>query len=845
MVEAQKWLEENHKDKSITKIVVGRDIELDGKLEIDGYSSLEFILLSSAKLITGITITGCPNIKVFIANDNQITEIKGLDSLPNLQKLNLGENKLERIDISTNILLESLILHGNPKNFKFINGIKDLTKLVSLNSSDTFPIIDLLEQASETDLKEVAGKLGLKTEEGESKDEIKKNIIAEIEKSKQNNEKLSDSETGIPDLLNEKGEIDKDKLGKLKDDAEKGKKYQELLDESANDPIKSEDKKEIDQAKLTEKLKEAAEYEELKKNNQDLFADGKIDQNKINEAKKAADEGKALKLAVEAYFDNSEKIELYDRNTGNSEELTGELTIEDYAKVEEINLKENKIKEIDISLVPNLRKLHLARNPNLVEINGLENSTKLEVVNLLETPGLNEEAAKDQGMVSKEEHEKVKQERDARPDTTLKLGETPEKVEKLIKDSQSNPVTGNSGTGTALTPELQKKLDDYYNKQEKNNSMADIEAQQALQALDTTESTETDKWDGKLVIEGYAELESINLTGNVIDELVIKNCPKLKDINLNDNQFVKIDLSEINPTSTKALKNFFANNNKLEELNLKNCNGLEELEIGKNAGLKKIKGLEEIETINTLGMEGTPVRLVHEDKFGDYQQTKEVVKELLGDLNSARGDDGKIDKGKLQGAITGKASGDSLSSIGGELGLTGNEAKDKDKIIAKIKELKQQVTQAVNDLLNKINNLGLGLSGADITEQKVLNKITELINRPTRDDYNTIKTERDNLKNDTINKTDMVESNKVVFDNLGISFTDYESRVVSVKASEAEKIRNELIEKRFGELSSEKNTAFYLNIGLSILVIGSLAGIIWLLLRENKSKTESEPENEK
>ena len=316
----------------------------------------------------------------------------------------------------------------------------------------------------------------------------------------------------------------------------------------------------------------------------------------------------------------SGKIELYNRNTGDSEELTGELVIEGYVSIVEISftrwgrkgkitkvtiancpqvkkikfdnneiteivfkdkmsnlewldLPDNKLKEIDISRVPNLERLFLIRNPDLTKIKGLENATRLEEINLIDTPGLNgqeikewkeainsalgsapkdgplpetwktdlatklndlekrptqdqlnqavankanefkdyinpndkaklEEAAKNQGMKTKEEY-------DARPDTTLtdyqklkdnqekhkpedlehhksedlkpadydniknELGETKNKLgewektfgkdkspTEIKKELESKPA-GGSGTGATLTPEQQKKLNDY------------------------------------------------------------------------------------------------------------------------------------------------------------------------------------------------------------------------------------------------------------------------------------------------------------------------------------------------------------------------------------------------
>jgi Leucine-rich repeat (LRR) protein len=185
--------------------------ELEGDLEIKGYSNLEKILLNSAKKISKISIENCPNIKVIIVNDNQITEIKGLDGLTNLQKLNFGDNKVEKINISENIQLGSLIFYGNPKNLQFIDGIKSLDKLISLNSTSTFPIITLLEKASEDDLKEVAGKLKLPVGD-KSKNDLKKEIIAEIEKNNRNKEKITELSK---DLFDKEGKVDEGELEKL------------------------------------------------------------------------------------------------------------------------------------------------------------------------------------------------------------------------------------------------------------------------------------------------------------------------------------------------------------------------------------------------------------------------------------------------------------------------------------------------------------------------------------------------------------------------------------------------------------------------------------------------------
>ncbi|CAI2173738.1 5652_t:CDS:2, partial [Funneliformis geosporum] len=184
--------------EAVKEIKVKEGTELKGGLEIKDYPDLEAIFLPFTKEITTLTIGSCPKIEVIFVPGNKITKIEGLKDLTQLRELNFGENQVEEIDVSNNNILEDLSLHKNPKTFKF--------------TGDTLPIANILEGLSENDLKEVADKLG-------------------------------------------NGEIDKDKLEKLKDDA---KKYEALVAEPKNDPVKSAGKKDIEQAELT-KLIEAVE----------------------------------------------------------------------------------------------------------------------------------------------------------------------------------------------------------------------------------------------------------------------------------------------------------------------------------------------------------------------------------------------------------------------------------------------------------------------------------------------------------------------------------------------------------------------------------------------------------
>jgi hypothetical protein len=295
MVDVKQWLKDNYENNKSSKVIVVKEgTELKGDLEIKDYPNLETIFLPFTKEITKLTISGCPKIEVISVPRNKITEITGLKDLGQLKELNISGNQLGEIDISNNIALETLFFRGNPTSFKFTGGFKTLKKLLKLvtwNSANTFSIADILlkeEGLSEGDLKELANKLGVKITEGKSKDEIKKDIIAEIEKGNQNKEKLKDPKDGIPDLLNEKGEIDKDKLGKLKNDA---KKYQDLVTEPKNDPIKSTDKKDIDQGALTKLIEDSKKFK-------DLLDKAGIDPTK-SDAEKHADDLKKAKEAVD------------------------------------------------------------------------------------------------------------------------------------------------------------------------------------------------------------------------------------------------------------------------------------------------------------------------------------------------------------------------------------------------------------------------------------------------------------------------------------------------------------------------------------------------------------------
>nr|CAG8439307.1 2925_t:CDS:2 [Entrophospora candida] len=302
---------------------------------------------------------------------------------------------------------------------------------------------------------------------------------------------------------------------------------------------------------------------------------------------------------------------------------------------------------------------------------------------------------------------------------------------------------------------------------------------------DTADPLELDSDD--LEIKGYKNTERINLTNHSLDSLTIVDCPKLKKIDIENCQIPIVDISKMEldasggkPVPNK-LTNFTANNNaKLNNVNLENCKKLQELHINRCGEIKELKGTKDFaDSLNIINFEGTTgLHFSGTNYLERLQEVEKVAKDILGgDIPLVPGSD-KVDADKLKKDAEAKAIGNNVDLSG--LGLTGSDATSIDKI----KEKLQQATQAVNNLLNEIGGL---LKLTDITKEKVINKINELMaNGPscTHTDYDEIKQERDDLKKDAIKKADMIKNDKEVFGKLGIPLDEYNKKVVSVSASE-------------------------------------------------------------
>jgi len=92
MANVQEWLDEKYPTENRNETIkidsekgaLERE-SLEGELILKDFPKLETVNLSIGKGITKITIENCPSIYYINVNDNQISEIKGLEKLKDLQ----------------------------------------------------------------------------------------------------------------------------------------------------------------------------------------------------------------------------------------------------------------------------------------------------------------------------------------------------------------------------------------------------------------------------------------------------------------------------------------------------------------------------------------------------------------------------------------------------------------------------------------------------------------------------------------------------------------------------------------------------------------------------------------
>jgi len=256
------------------------------------------------------------------------------------------------------------------------------------------------------------------------------------------------------------------------------------------------------------------------------------------------------------------------------------------------------------------------------------------------------------------------------------------------------------------------------------------EAQEHINSLPKT-STEIEidgltsgKLTGKLIIKGFAGLTKINLQNHDLESLIIIDCPELKEIDVRKNGLKFLELEKVSLDSSgkpviNKIVELLAGKNQLKTISLKNCANLKTLRLPDNKDLEKIKGIEHLSCIDDILLGGTEkVHLIHTDKLTLYVRIKEIIKEIFGigpnsNLPSSlkeKDPDGNLDKNKFRSKLENQ-----IISTNPQLKIVQKEAKENNE------KLKKQ-------LANIIAKLGLAENSP---EQKILDKIGELMNRPT------------------------------------------------------------------------------------------------------------------
>ena len=136
VITIQEWLDKKCPNKdNVEKIEWGAsgDTITDGELEIKDFPKLEKIRLKGAKVVTKLTISNCPNIKVLNLYENKIAEIEGLEDLKELKELNIAKNQLQKeIKFSDECQLETFICFESGKIGNDLIKTRSLLKLHNL-----------------------------------------------------------------------------------------------------------------------------------------------------------------------------------------------------------------------------------------------------------------------------------------------------------------------------------------------------------------------------------------------------------------------------------------------------------------------------------------------------------------------------------------------------------------------------------------------------------------------------------------------------------------------------------------------------------------------------------------
>lgn len=227
-MKAQEWLDSKYTVKNIKKIDSEKQ-ELEGVLEVEGFSELEEINLSTGKGITSLTIQNCPKVRMINVNYNKITELLGIEELGDLEELRIGQNEIKSLNTDQNTKLAVFICYDNPFQD---NKVSVSSGLKRFNGDGSKHSISLSTEASDKQkMSEIAEKLGIE------KDDLKDKTAKEIEdlidkKIKDNKDKLKEISDKLPGLIKEDGKVDEDKLKEIDiKDVGEIKKMKEMIRE--------------------------------------------------------------------------------------------------------------------------------------------------------------------------------------------------------------------------------------------------------------------------------------------------------------------------------------------------------------------------------------------------------------------------------------------------------------------------------------------------------------------------------------------------------------------------------------------------------------------------------------
>ncbi|CAG8631712.1 11651_t:CDS:2 [Ambispora gerdemannii] len=256
---------------------------------------------------------------------------------------------------------------------------------------------------------------------------------------------------------------------------------------------------------------------------------------------------------------------------------------------------------------------------------------------------------------------------------------------------------------------------------------------------------------GAIAQEEYDKIR-IDLSEHELKEVVFINCPNLEFIDVTSNGTIetldieKLTMDSANNPTTNKLNTLKCGRNKIVKIDFTHCQNLKNFECPNNPTLDRIENIDRVEGIEMINMKKSgPVKIMHEAKAAVFKGVVNEVKELFGVEHAS-----DLPLEQLINKIVAVQS--PQLKTGKE-----NAEKERDEAKAKLETIKTERDQLQQQLTAIKSELGLT---ENVTKEQVVDKIKELMNRPTSScshtDYDTIKSDNESKKR----KIDELESNK-------------------------------------------------------------------------------------